>query len=232
MDWASNWQYTDNVPTANEGWRSSMTVFRQNHLKKLPTIGWDLVSSPFNISSQFSKVLASNSSLGNNSILLDYSNVPSGALYFEANITGLSPNTLAGSLNFTFTSSVSGENVQGGTIPGGYTWLSRRNTNWGGDNPYFTDKFSSNGIYSGSENGTWAISGILDRTILELFVNGGEQSGTMTFFPDYPLDTLRIGAKDIPEGAGVSVAIWGLKDAWASQANDAGLVLGNTTTKA
>ncbi|KAI4785491.1 hypothetical protein E4T44_14108, partial [Aureobasidium sp. EXF-8845] len=101
MDWASNWQYTNDVPTAKEGWRSSMTVFRQNHLKKLPTIGWDLISSPFNISSQFSQVLASNSSLGNNSILLDYSSLPSGALYFEANVTGLSPSTLAGSLNFT-----------------------------------------------------------------------------------------------------------------------------------
>ncbi|KAH0283804.1 hypothetical protein M436DRAFT_77255 [Aureobasidium namibiae CBS 147.97] len=232
MDWASNWQYTNDVPSAKENWRSSMTVFRQNHLKKLPTIGWDLVSSPFNISSQFSRVLASNSSLGNNSILLDYSNVPSGALYFEANVTGLTPATLAGSLNFTFTSSVSGENLQGGTIPGGITWVSRRNAGWGAENPYWTDKFSVNGIYSGSENGTWAISGILDRTILELFVNGGEQSGTVTFFPDYPLDTLRIGANSIPEGAGVSVAVWGLKDAWASQANDDGLVLGNTTTSA
>ena len=124
MDWASNWQYTNDVPSAKENWRSSMTVFRQNHLKKLPTIGWDLVSSPFNVSSQFTRVLASNSSLGNNSILLDYSNVPSGALYFEANITGLTPDTLAGTLNFTFTSSVSGENLQGGTIPGGITWVS------------------------------------------------------------------------------------------------------------
>ena len=110
--------------------------------------------------------------------------------------------------------------------------MSRRNAGWGAENPYWTDKFSVNGIYSGSENGTWAISGILDRTILELFVNGGEQSGTVTFFPDYPLDTLRIGANGIPEGAGVSVAVWGLKDAWASQANDDGLVLGNTTTSA
>ncbi|KAH0040628.1 hypothetical protein KCU78_g1139, partial [Aureobasidium melanogenum] len=107
------------------------------------------------------------------------------------------PDTLAGSLNFTFTSSVSGENIQGGTIPGGTTWLSRRNTNRGAENLYFTDKFSSEGIYSGSENGTWTVSGVLDRTILELFVNGGEQSGTMTFFPEQPFDTLRIGAKGI-----------------------------------
>lgn len=232
IDWASNWQYTNVVPTGNEGWRSAMTVFRQNHLKKLPGVGWDLVSTPFNISSQFSQVLASNSSLGNSSILLDYSTVPSSALYFEANVTGLTPSTLAGSLNFTFTSSISGENVQGGTIPGGATWVSRRNAGWGAENPYFTDKFSSNGVYSGSDDGTWTLSGVLDRTILELFVNGGEQSATLVFFPEYPLDTLRIGAADIPKGAGVSVAVWGLRDAWSGQANSDGLVLGNTTASA
>ncbi|KAI5246161.1 hypothetical protein E4T43_02863 [Aureobasidium subglaciale] len=230
IDWASNWQYTNDVPTEIEGFRSFMTIFRQSHLKKLPGVGWDLVSSPFNISSQFSQVLASNSSLGNSSILLDYSTLPSGALYFEANVTGLTPTTLSGAINFMFSSSISGQNVQGASLPGGATWVSRRNAGWGAENPYFTDKFSSNGVYSGSENGTWTLSGVLDRSILELFVNGGEQSATVTFFPDYPLDTLRIGASDIPEGAAVSVAVWGLKNAWASQANSEGIVTGNTTT--
>lgn len=28
--WASNWQYTDNTPTGDEGWRSSMSLPRQN----------------------------------------------------------------------------------------------------------------------------------------------------------------------------------------------------------
>nr|ANC68529.1 beta-fructofuranosidase [Aureobasidium sp. P6] len=232
IDWASNWQYTNDVPTANEGWRSSMTVIRQNHLKQLPGIGWDLVSTPFNISSQFSQELAVNSSLGNSSILLDYSDVPSGAIYFEANVTGLTPDTLAGTLNFTFSSSVSNENVQGGTVPGGATWVSRRNTKWGAENPYFTDKFSASGVYSGSDNGTWTLAGILDRTILELFVNEGEQVATVTFFPEYPLDTLRIGARNLPEGADVSVAVWGLRDAWASQADSNGTVRGNITTSA
>jgi beta-fructofuranosidase len=227
VDWASNWQYTNDVPTAKEGWRSSMTVFRQNYLKQLPGVGWTLVSTPYNISSQFSQQLASNSSLGNGTILLDYSSVSSGALYFEANVTGLNSTTLSGYLNLTFSSSITGENVKAGTVIGGAAWASRRNTNWGADQPFFTDKFSTNGVYGG--NGTWSISGVLDRTILELFVNGGEQSGTVTFFPDYPLDTLRIGAGGVAKGANVSVAVWGLKDAWASEADEDGFVLGNTT---
>ena len=206
-----------------------MTVFREHYLKKLPGVGWDLISAPYNISSQFSREIASNSSLGNNSYFLDYSDVQSGALYFEANITGLTEDTLAGSFNFTFSSSVTSENVQGGTTPGGTTWVSRRNTAWGADHPYFTDKFSSSGIYTGGNNGTWSISGILDRTILELFVNGGEQSATVVFYPNYPLDTLRLGARDLPEGADASFAVWALKDNWAGQADSDGIVLGNTT---
>ncbi|KAI3488051.1 hypothetical protein L1887_47929 [Cichorium endivia] len=80
--------------------------------------------------------------------------VPSGALYFEANITNLSPSTATPSttLNFTFSSSVSGEFVTGGTSVNGDTWLDRGHTN-AFDNPYFSDKFSASGLYSGAENG-------------------------------------------------------------------------------
>lgn len=226
--WCNNWQYTNLVPTASEGWRSVMSIPRNNYLKQLPSIGWTLVSEPHNISSQFSQELAYNTTLNNGSIVLDYSTVPSRALYFEANFTGLTPATLAGTLNFTFTSSLSGENVQGGTTVGGDTWLSRSHT-YGFDNPYFTDKFSSTGVYSGSENGTWTISGVLDRTILEVFVNSGEQSGTMVFYPTRPLDTMRIGAEGVPENATVSVAVWGLTDQWAALENVNGTVVSNVT---
>lgn len=231
IDWTSNWQYTGFVPTGPaEGWSSCMSVPRETFLEQLPGVGWTLVSRPYNISSQFTQELASSDDLGNGSILLDYSQVSSGAIYFEANITGLNPNILFGNLNFTFTSSMSGENVQGGTMVNGPTWISRHNTRgFGFDNPFFTDKFSSNGVYSGSQNGSWTISGVLDRTILEVFVNGGQQSGTMTFFPTRQLDTLWIGANMIPGDATVSVAVWGLGDAWATQENFNGTVVGNVT---
>lgn len=225
--WASNWQYTQMVPTGpDEGWRSQMSVPRHNYLAKLPQIGWDMVSMPYNIQSIFSQELAHNSSVGNGTIFLDYSDVPSGALYFEANVTGLTSDTLQGTVNFTFTSSVSGEYVTGGTTIGADTWVDRGHT-YAFDNPYFTDKFSATGIYGGA--GTWSISGIIDHSILEIFVNGGEQSATTTFYATRPLDLMILGVGGIDANASVSVGVWALRDAWATEANSNGTVAGNTT---
>ncbi|KAK4959669.1 Invertase [Elasticomyces elasticus] len=227
MAWASNWQYCQLVPTGpQEGWRSSMSLPRYNYLTNLTGSGYDLVSAPFNIASQFTQELAFNTSLGNSTILLDYSSLPSGAVYFEANLTGLTASTLAGSVNFTFTSSISGESVRGGTFIGGDTWIDRSRT-YGFDNPFFTDKFSVSPVYGGK--GTWTISGVVDRSILEVFVNGGEQSATTTFFPTRPLDQMSIGAVGIAQNVTVSVAVWGLGDAWANYENMNGTVLGNVT---
>ncbi|KAK5287793.1 Invertase, partial [Cryomyces antarcticus] len=170
--WASNWQYCQLVPTGpQEGWRSSMSLPRYNYLTNISRIGYDLVSAPYNIAGQASRELAFNSSLGNSSILLDYSTVASGALYFEANVTHLTAATLAGSVNVTFSSSQSGESVRAGTYVGGDTFLNRQHTR-GFDNPFFTDKFSATGVFN-EITGAWSLSGVIDRSIIEIFVNGG-----------------------------------------------------------
>ena len=226
--WASNWQYTSVVPTGEtEGWRSQMSLPRHNYLKKLPTIGYVMVSEPYKIQSIFSEELAYKDDLGNSSILLDYSTVPSGAVYFEANVTGLTSDTLAGTVNLTFSSAISGENISGGTFVGTDTRIDRGHAS-GFDNPYFTDKFSATGIYGGE--GSWRISGVIDRSIIEIFVNGGEESATNTFYSTQPLDTVRIGAAGIDVDARVSVGVWALEDAWSQQASSNGTVVGNTTT--
>jgi beta-fructofuranosidase len=225
--WASNWQYTSVVPTGDdEGWRSQMSLPRRNFIRNLPEIGYVMVSEPYNIQNVFSTELAHRNDLTNSSILLDFSTVESLALYFEANVTGLSDDNLAGIVNFTFTSSVSGEFVTGGTIVGGDTWMDRGHTD-AFDNPFFTDKFSATGVYGGQ--GEWRISGVIDRSIIEIFTNGGEQSATNTFYSTYPLDTMRLGAAGIASGAQVSVGVWGLEDTWASLANSNGTVVGNVT---
>lgn len=203
-----------------------MSLPRHNYLKNLSQIGYVMVSEPYNIQSVFSSELAHRNDIANSSILIDYSTIPSGALYFEANVTGLDSSNLAGTVNFTFTSSVSGEYVTGGTIVGGDTWMDRGHT-YAFENPFFTNKFSATGIYGG--DGMWSISGVLDRSIIEIFVNGGEQSATNTFYSTYPLDTFRIGAAGVAEGAQVTVGVWALKDTWASMANANGTVVGNMT---
>jgi beta-fructofuranosidase len=229
--WSSNWQYTSVVPTGtSEGWRSQMSLPRRNYLKNVTSsalsIGWDLVSVQYNIQAVVDRELAYNSSLGNGTVFVDYSDVESGALYFEANITGLTIATLQGSVNFTFSSSISGEYVAFGSPVNGDTWIDRGHT-YAFENPYFTNKFSATGVYGGQ--GVWTVSGAIDRSIIEVFVNGGEQSATNTFYATRPLDTVRIGVGGINANASASVAVWALEDTWASQANANGTVVGNVT---
>jgi beta-fructofuranosidase len=173
--------------------------------------------------------LASNSSLGNGTVFVDYSDVKSGALYFEANITGLTTtDSLAGSLNFTFQSSASGESISGGTLlSSGDVWLDRGRTD-GFQNPFFNDKFSATGLYN-EDDGTWSISGIVDRSVIEIFLNGGELSATSVFFPTQPLDLMTLRIAGLNETATASVGVWALKAAWLNQANDDGIVTGNVT---
>lgn len=233
LDWASNWQYTNVVPTAGDqlgdGFRGAMTVPRGHYVKNLTRFGLSMIRYPYNIMSIVDSELAMNSSLGNGTVLLDYSNVESGALYFEANITGLTSSALQGSLNFTFSSSITGESISGGTFIGqGDAWLDRGRTD-GFDNPYFTDKFSATGLFNPDE-GTWRLSGIIDNSIIEMFLNGGELSATSVFFPTRALDTMALRVNGLNNTATASVAVWSLKAAWLDQANVNGTVYGNTTT--
>lgn len=233
MNWASNWQYTNVVPTAGDalgdGFRSVMTVPRGHYLKDLPRYGLSLISYPSDIMAVADLELASNNSLGNGTVFVDYSNVESGALYFEANITGLtSSESLDGSLNFTFSSSISGESLSGGTfISSGDVWLDRGHTD-GFSNPFFTDKFSATGLYNEGD-GAWRLSGIIDRSIIEIFLNGGELSATSVFFPTRPLDTMILRVAGLNETATASVAVWALKAAWLGQVDINGTVSGNAT---
>ncbi|KNG45989.1 glycoside hydrolase family 32 protein [Stemphylium lycopersici] len=231
IDWASNWQYTNIVPTAGEelgdGFRGVQTVPRGHYLKELPRQGLSLMSYPHGIMTPVETELAVNNDVGNGAVFVDYSSLESKAIYFEANVTGLTSDSLQGSISFTFQSSVSGESISGGTfISSGDVWLDRSGTS-AFQSPYFNEKFSYTGLYDGE--GSWRISGIIDRSIIELFLNGGEAAATSVFFPTQPLDFMILRIADLNENATASVSVWGLEAAWLSQANANGTVVGNTT---
>jgi len=233
INWASNWQYTNEVPTAGkelgDGFRSVMTVPRGHYLKDLPRQGLTLISYPLNIKSIAESELAYEKSLGNGTVFVDYSAVESGAIYFEANVTGLTTgDSLDGAITFAFSSSKSGESVSGGTsLASGDVWLDRGRTD-GYQSPFFNDKFSATGLYNEAD-GSWSISAIIDRSIIELFLNGGELSATSVFFPTQPLDMLMVRVSGLNQTATASVGVWALKAAWLDQAGPNGTVVGNTT---
>jgi beta-fructofuranosidase len=232
--WASNWQYCQDVPTGTkEGWISAMSLPRRTHLVNAPRTGWVLISYAYDLTPLYDQQLANQSSIGNGSILLDYSTMSSGVVYFQCNITNIPNNTVAqGTLNFTFSSSSTKESVSGGIFLGGDTpfWLSRQNIlGFGQKNPYFTHNFTiANPI---NEEGTFMLEGVIDRSILEMFLDGGRNAATVTFYPEGILDTLEVRAGGLNEGVDVSVAVWGLKSAWASTASPDGMVYGNLMTQ-
>ncbi|KAI0763833.1 glycosyl hydrolase [Trametes elegans] len=226
--WASNWQYTQDVPTAQEGWRSAMSLPRRNFLRNVTRIGWDLVSLPYDLSPVLGDQLASSADLANSTLTVDYSAVSSNALYFEANVTGASGASAGATFNFTLSSPVSGESLRGGYYFGGDNgfFLDRGRVR-GYDNPFFTDKFSTSALLR--PDGTWTFAAVVDRSIIEVFVDEGAYSGTATFFATQPLTLLTLASADLPDGAAVSVEVRALKSAWKEEENGQGVVLGNVT---
>ncbi|KAI0742058.1 glycosyl hydrolase [Daedaleopsis nitida] len=217
--WASNWQYAQAAPTAREGWRSAMSLPRRMFLANVSRAGWDLVSRPADLSPVLGPRLAARDDLGHGAeraLTVDYSAVESNALYFEANVSGLPAVALIhpdATLNFTFLNPTTGESVSGGYFFGGDTpfFLDRGRTR-GFENPFFTDKFSA--AVLPREDGTWTLSGVIDRSMIEVFVDGGAYSATATFFPTQPLTVMRMEAAGLPPEASVNVAIFSLLSAW------------------
>ncbi|GKU06166.1 beta-fructofuranosidase [Fusarium langsethiae] len=229
--WASNWQYTQVVPTGDEGWRSAMSLPRENYLTKAERVGWKLVSKPYDLSPVLGRELASNDSFGNSKLTVDYSDVESNAIYWEVNVTGLAGADVSStsSMNFTFLSPATGESIKAGYYFGGDAvyFLDRGNTR-AFDNVFFTDKTSLGSLAAG--DGSWNTSGVIDRSIFEGFLNGGVDSVTNTFFSTEPLTLMEFSTVDIPEDVKVSIAVYALESAWQELEGEDGLVHGNTTS--
>ena len=66
-------------------------------------------------------------------------------------------------------------------------WLDRGYAR-GFDNVFFADKFSTD-VWLDEDTQTVRLLGVLDRSILEVFLNNGAKAGTMTFFTEGVLDT-------------------------------------------
>ena len=233
--WASNWQYAQQVPTGPlEGFRSVMSLPRWNVLANTTRMSYTLLSYPYSLEPihTTSSPIAHSASLVNTSLIHDYgTTVPSGALAFSLNITGIPPVNATGTANFTFLSSVTGESLRGGFFLGGDTpfWIDRGAVR-GYDNPFLTDKFSTNSLID-PDTRTFRLLGVIDRSILEVFLDNGAKAATVTFFPEGELDTLVLGTGQLDEGVGVRAEVYGLKSTWADreEGRGNGTVAGNVT---
>ncbi|KAL8990532.1 MAG: hypothetical protein Q9177_000840 [Variospora cf. flavescens] len=212
--WASNWQYTQVVPTGDsENFRSAMSLPRYNVLANTTRGEYTFVSLPYDLSPLYTTTspLANSTSLANASLWYDYSRtVPSGALTFNMTVTSIPAENVTGTTNFTFMSSVTGESIRGGYYLGGDTpFFINRGHIRGFDNPYFTDKFSTNNLVS-VDTQTFRLQVVIDRSIMEVFLDNGLRSATTTFFAEGELDTLIVSSAELSPGIAVSVDVYGL----------------------
>ena len=231
--WASNWQYTNYVPTGpREGWQSAMSLPRRNYLTKTDRVGYTLVSEPWDLGPVIGEVLGRSDDLGEGMFEANSSSGGGGAMMLQVNITNLNttgiPNTA--SLNFTFSSSTTNESIRGGQNFGGDPsfWLDRGDAR-GFENPFFVDKVSVGLIFEDSYN----LTVIVDGSVVEAFLVGGEKSATQTYYLTQKgdvLDQLMVTASGLMNTSKISVQARALMSGWVAGENDGGIVTGNSTS--
>lgn len=214
--WASNWQYTEEVPTGPlGGFRGADALPRVNTLQKFDG-DWKVTGVPYNDLSTIRGPVLADKSIHSEDVHVDFSSVESNAVTFDVQVSrGIHPQA-TGEVTFNFTSSTSIDFLDGGIyLDSREFWINRGGTRGftTADNPAFTPTFNT--TVSRSPAGPFVFSGVIDRSLLEVFLNGGEQSATASFFPTAPLDELTISAKSLGGEAVVDVKVWGLESGWA-----------------
>ncbi|OJJ33732.1 hypothetical protein ASPWEDRAFT_135255 [Aspergillus wentii DTO 134E9] len=213
IGWASNWQYTQDVPTGPlEGWRSAMTVPTVHRLVQVDG-KWELSSLPFDISSVQGDSLASKDTTGDD-VSVDFSTVKSNAVYFDVAINDI-PNKPTGEVTFNFTSSTSRDFLDGGIhLDTGLFWINRAGTlNYTtANNPDFTPTVNTTVSPLGD---SFAFSGVIDRSVFEVYLAEGKYTGTVDFFPSAPLNKLTVSVGELSQKTTVHVDAWGLKSGFA-----------------
>ncbi|EJD54989.1 hypothetical protein AURDEDRAFT_50894 [Auricularia subglabra TFB-10046 SS5] len=212
--WASNWDYAQDMPTDREGWRSAMTLPRRNYLAQDAQGAWIVFQAPYRIGTVLGKVLAASHDLASHQLAVDFARVVPAAVYFRATVSGLADVYLSGDtwLNFTVYSPVSGESLSGSyRLAGGEFALDRGNTR-GFSHPNFTPNFSM--VSKADPSGRWKVEGIIDRSIVEVFLDGGKHVATVSYFPLEPLTLFTIDAVALPRDVRVRVLVWAVNSIW------------------
>ena len=231
---ATSRQYTNELPTTANKWRSTTSLPRHVYLANTTRSPFTLVSTPYPYTNLYSPStpLASSDQLANSSLAVALgSDVPSGALTFMVNITGIpapAKNPMGG-FNFTMLASATGEVLRGGFVIASDTglWLDRSGLRGftATDNPFWTGQFSS-AYPVNADTRVLSVQVVFDRSVVEVFVDGGVRSGTAVVFPEGVFDFLTI-VSEVDSGVSVSAEVWGLKSTWQEEGGM--MVAGNAT---
>lgn len=185
IGWMSNWLYAQDVPT--EAWRSSTTLARE--LKLVFNNGsYKLFSNPVN---QLKSYYGATETLKNivfkdKTVLLDNQNIDLSKLVVDIELKEMKDDT------YTFTM----ENAKGNQLFFGidnkekYVFIDRKKSGRIDFSETFSDKVSKLALDKSYE--TINLKLVLDKTSVEIFINGGEKAFTELFFPEAPYQTLSV----------------------------------------
>jgi beta-fructofuranosidase len=222
IQWASNWQYANNVPTDSEGFRGAMALPRMHVLANTTRTPYALFSIPVPFTSlrTAEAPLLQDDKLANTTFELEYAPInSSGALTFSMTAQGL-PKKPQGSLNFTILSSATGEQIRGGFLmEGDSTFFLDRSGVHGFKSPYFTGQFSAAHPID-QDTRHFRMDVVIDRSMIEVFLDNGVRSATALYFSTGRMDTLSLGSGELDDDVRVEAEVWGLQSVWSADSGD------------
>lgn len=204
-----------------------MTLPRLNYLSwSEEFLSYELVSKPVDLAPVLggSMPLVESRDLGNGSLVAAFGRdvLDSNAIYINLTITNASSLQTSGSINVTLSASSTGESISLGQIPlssvGSDFFMSRQNLlGFGQENPFFTGAFSTPVVIKdgeGGEEASYSMEMVFDRSLVEVYLQGGRKVGTMSVFPVGEMDTVVVRSRGVGEGVVVGVEVWGLEGTW------------------
>ena len=185
IGWMSNWDYAKVVPTI--AWKSTMTFPRELKLKKSKG-GYKLFSEPVKELDIYKKLMIEKHNLDFNGemVLVEKKDANVNTSVVEMELSNLK--------NETYTFSLS--NSYGDIMHFGinntdhYYFIDRTKSG----NVNFSDKFANkvSKVKYDNQLDKVSIQMIIDKTSLELFFNNGETVMTEIFFPNQPMEDLKL----------------------------------------
>jgi len=227
MGWASNLAYAASVPTGpREKYRGMMTLPRTGYLVRDDGGGnYQYISQPYNLDALKTELVVDMPRTRNGEIKVPLARVEAeiGAVLLEANISlsavseGLGRNIPLRWVVFAF-ASPSGDVVDCTLLfessHNATDFLCDRSAAMGG---YRMDRqmrtMSTKSLpkmvrYDG--HGMWKVHAVLDRSILEVYLNDGLRVGTMALFPTGAFDAVTVAVQGFGDVEGVAFRVWSL----------------------
>jgi len=190
--WMSNWEYAQDVPT--EAWRGAMTIARELKLKKING-NYTLFSEPIRELDNYktTKIEDSNITFTDHYILIGDKEIDINKSVIDINLSNLEKDTY----NFSLSNDEGNLMQFGINNIDNYYYMDRSKSG----NIAFSEKFANVISKAGFENRLKEVSIqiVIDKTSIELFYNDGETSMTEIFFPNSPLQTLKLNTENNSE---------------------------------